>query len=56
VNSEAILEKIVEVISSETGATMIEYSIMLAFIAAVCIAIISTIGQTTQGMLTVPGW
>jgi Flp pilus assembly pilin Flp len=32
----------------DTGATMVEYAIMLAFIAAVCIALVASIGGSTK--------
>lgn len=32
----------------ESGATMVEYAIMLTFIAAVCIALIAAIGGSTS--------
>ena len=36
----------------ERGATMVEYGIMLALIAAVCIAILITVGQDVLTMFT----
>lgn len=33
--------------ADETGATMVEYAIMLTFIAAVCIALVAAIGGST---------
>lgn len=32
----------------ESGATMVEYGIMVALIAAVCIAVITTLGQSVS--------
>jgi len=32
----------------ETGATMVEYGIMVALIAAVCIVLVSTLGKTVS--------
>jgi len=32
----------------DSGATMVEYAIMLAFIAAVCITLVATLGGTTK--------
>ncbi len=32
-------------IADESGATMVEYGIMVALIAAVCIVLISTLGE-----------
>lgn len=34
----------------EEGATMVEYGIMLALIAAVCVGIIATLGVQVQGL------
>ena len=36
------------VAADEGGATMVEYAILLALIAAVCIIVITVTGQTTQ--------
>lgn len=36
----------------QTGATMVEYAVMLAFIAAVCIALISSMGATTASQFS----
>lgn len=36
----------------EEGATMVEYALMLALIAAVCIGIVYTLGQTSMGTFT----
>ena len=32
----------------ESGATMVEYGIMVALIAAVCIVLVSTLGKTVS--------
>jgi Flp pilus assembly pilin Flp len=32
----------------DAGATMVEYAVMLAFIAAVCIALVAAIGGSTS--------
>jgi pilus assembly protein Flp/PilA len=37
-----------DVLRSESGATMVEYGIMVALIAAVCIVIIGTLGGQVQ--------
>lgn len=37
---------------SEDGATMVEYGLMLALIAAVCIPIVTALGTSVQGMFT----
>ena len=36
--------------SEEAGATMVEYAIMVVFIAAVCITIVQTVGQQTNNL------
>ena len=36
--------------SEEDGATMVEYALMLVFIAAVCIAAVTIIGTNTSTM------
>lgn len=35
-----------------TGATMVEYGIMLALIALVCLAIVTSLGSSTHGLFT----
>ena len=36
----------------EEGATMIEYGLMLALIAAVCVAAVKALGTAASGMFT----
>jgi pilus assembly protein Flp/PilA len=36
------------VLRNEEGATMVEYGVMVALIAAVCIAVITTLGQNVN--------
>jgi len=38
--------------SDEDGATMVEYGMMVALIAAVCVAIVATIGGQIQTAFT----
>lgn len=38
--------------SDESGATMVEYSIMVALVAAVCIAIVTTLGQKVSTLFS----
>lgn len=40
----------------DRGATMVEYSIMLALIAAVSIGVILTLGENVVGLFIVPGF
>lgn len=35
-------------VADESGATMVEYAIMIALIAAICIAVIKIIGEKTN--------
>lgn len=36
----------------DSGATMVEYGIMVALIAAVCIGVVTTLGTKVQGAFT----
>ncbi len=36
--------------ADDSGATMVEYGIMLALIAAVCLAVIKIVGQKTNNV------
>jgi Flp pilus assembly pilin Flp len=36
----------------ESAATMVEYAIMVAFIAAVCIAIVAALGNASKGQFS----
>ncbi len=42
------MSKIQKFLSDESGATMVEYGIMVALIAAIAIAIIAIIGRKTS--------
>lgn len=44
-----MFNSIANVIRDDKGATMVEYGIMVALIAAVCIVLISTLGQKVSG-------
>jgi pilus assembly protein Flp/PilA len=37
-----------KVLRDERGATMVEYGIMVALIAAICIAVVGTLGQNVS--------
>jgi len=39
-------------LTNEDGATMVEYGMMVALIAAVCIAIVTTLGTDIQAKFT----
>lgn len=38
-----------QTLKDETGATMVEYALMVALIAAVCVVAVTGIGTTVQG-------
>jgi len=46
-NTSAV-EKVRGLLKDESGATMVEYAIMVGFIAAVCVLIIAQIGVSTK--------
>jgi len=39
----------INMLKDDSGATMVEYGIMVALIAAVCIVLISTLGSKVSG-------
>lgn len=39
-------------IRDEEGATMVEYGLMLALIAVVCIAVVTTLGQNLSSLFS----
>ena len=39
-------------LTDEDGATMVEYGMMVALIAAVCIGIVTTLGTSIQGVFS----
>lgn len=43
-----MLKKLMEVVRDEEGATMVEYALMLALIAAVCIGVVTAIGNSSD--------
>jgi pilus assembly protein Flp/PilA len=50
---EGIMKKFVSRLwKDEEGATMVEYALMLALIAAVCVGIVYTLGQTSEATFT----
>jgi len=44
-----MIERMKELLRDEEGATMVEYALMLALIAVVCIAIVQSLGQNAKG-------
>ena len=43
------MERIKKLFKDEEGATMVEYALMLALIAAVCIIVVTSIGTSASG-------
>lgn len=43
-----MLKTIQSILRDDAGATMVEYGIMVALIAAVCIAVVTTLGQNVS--------
>lgn len=37
-----------KVLADDSAATMVEYAIMVSLIAAICVAVVSTLGQETS--------
>ncbi|MEK6677375.1 MAG: Flp family type IVb pilin [Planctomycetota bacterium] len=48
----AILNRAKNFLKSEDGPTATEYAVMLALIIIVCLAIITSLGTTVQGIFT----
>ncbi len=44
-----MISTIKDILRDEEGATMVEYGIMVALIAAVCIGVITTLGTNVSG-------
>jgi pilus assembly protein Flp/PilA len=47
-----MFKALASMVRDDSGATMVEYGIMVALIAAVCIGVITTIGTTLQAKFT----
>ena len=45
-------ERIYNLVADVEGATMVEYAIMVGFIAAVCITVVSTLGGKVWELFT----
>lgn len=43
-----MLKTLQSLLRDDAGATMVEYGIMVALIAAVCIAVVTTLGQNVS--------
>ena len=46
------MERIKRFFREEEGAALVEYGLLVGLIAAVCIAVITTMGTTISGMFT----
>jgi len=44
-----MIERMKGLFKDEEGATMVEYALMLALIAAVCIIVVGSLGRTAKG-------
>ena len=42
------MERIKKLFKDEEGATMVEYALMLALIAVVCLVVVGTLGQKVE--------
>lgn len=45
---QMLIEAFRRVLVNDEGATMVEYAIMVSLIAAVCIAVVTTLGHTVS--------
>lgn len=52
------MQKIKRFFRNEEGVTMVEYALMLGFIAAVCVAVVGTLGTAVEGLFrsVIPGF
>ena len=50
-----MFQKMINFFKDEEGATMVEYALMLALIAIVCIVAVTAIGTSAQGTFTNAG-
>lgn len=46
------MEALAKGFADDSGATMVEYAIMVAFIAGACIAIVAGFGGSVKGLFT----
>jgi pilus assembly protein Flp/PilA len=47
-----MIKNLKAMIRDEEGATMVEYGLMLALIAVVCIAVVTTLGKNLSGLFS----
>jgi len=50
-----MIKSLKTMIRDEEGATMVEYGLMLALIAVVCIGVVSTLGTKLSGLFSQVG-
>ncbi len=46
------MKKVRSFLKDESGATMVEYGLMVALIAVACVGIVATLGQNLNGQFT----
>ena len=47
-----MIKKVMNFIKDEEGATMVEYALMLALIAAVCVGTVTLVGNSAKATFT----
>jgi pilus assembly protein Flp/PilA len=47
-----MVDRITRLFKDEEGATMVEYALMVALIAVVCIAVVTSLGTGAKGKFT----
>ena len=50
-----MVKRIMEALKEEDGATMVEYALMLALIAIICIAAVTVLGKKSNNVFTNSG-
>lgn len=43
-----LIDAIGNILENDEGATMVEYAIMVSLVAAICIAVVTTLGQNVS--------
>jgi len=46
------MKRLINFFKDEEGATMVEYALMVALIAVVCIGVVTTLGTNTSGVFS----
>ncbi len=47
-----LIKSLPEILTDDEGATMVEYAIMVALVAAICIGAVTTLGQTVSNQFS----